>query len=175
VTGKQLLITISYSVAASIAVVALIMVFMSTRESQRTKVDTSKLAHLESYWGYFVASFLVLLFVLTMIDLPYGNASPPKDAQRVRVVAQQFAWNIQPAVVAARRPVAFTLTSKDVQHGFGIYGPSGKLLFQVQVPAAGESAQIATFTFPKPGTYVIDCLEFCGFHHHLMTATLRVY
>jgi cytochrome c oxidase subunit II len=172
VTSKQLLITISYSIASIIAIAALAAVFLSTTARNRAKTDTGKLAHLENYWGYFITAFLIVLLGLTLIDLPYGK-SAPRNVQRVRVVAQQFAWNIQPSTVRAGVPIEFNMTSKDVQHGFGLYEGT-KLLFQVQVPAVGEHAQTAVLTLRKRGTYTIDCLEFCGYHHHLMTATMRV-
>jgi cytochrome c oxidase subunit II len=172
VTSKQLLITVSYSIASILAIGALAAVFLSTTARNRAKTESGKLAHLENYWGYFVTAFLIVLLVLTIIDLPYGK-SAPRNAQRVRVVAQQFAWNIQPSTVRAGVPIEFTLSSKDVQHGFGLYEGT-KLLFQVQVPASGEHVQTAVLTLRKRGTYTIDCLEFCGYHHHLMTATMRV-
>lgn len=171
-TSKQLLITISYSIASIIAIAALVAVFLSTSARSRgAATEHGKLAKLENYWGYFVTAFLIVLLGLTIIDLPYGK-SAPRDAQRVRVVAQQFAWNIQPSTVKAGVPIEFTLSSKDVQHGFGLYKGS-KLLYQVQVPASGSGTQKAIVTLATPGTYTIDCLEFCGYHHHLMIATMR--
>ncbi len=170
-TSKQLLITISYSIASLLAIGALIAVFVSTGRRGRAVPEHSKLAKLENYWGYFVTAFLVVLLVLTLGDLPYG-----KSAARVRahvtVVAQQFAWNIQPSSVPSGVPVEITLRSRDVQHGFGIYSGT-KLLFQVQVPASGEGTQKVVFTFPHAGTYAINCLEFCGYHHHLMVTTMK--
>jgi cytochrome c oxidase subunit II len=171
-TSKQLLITISYSIASIIAIAALAAVFLSTGARHRAKSEHGKLAKLENYWGYFVTAFLIVLLLLTIIDLPYGK-SAPRISERVRVIAQQFAWNIQPSTVRAGVPIEFTLSSKDVQHGFGVYEKGGKLLFQVQVPAVGGGTQKAVLTLPKRGTYTIDCLEFCGFHHHLMVGTLR--
>jgi cytochrome c oxidase subunit 2 len=173
-TSKQLLITITYSIASIIAIGALVAVFMSTGSRRREAIpEHHKLAKLENYWGYFITALLIVLLALTIVDLPYGKTAPRISA-RVRVIAQQFAWNIQPSTVRAGVPVEFTLTSRDVQHGFGIYADNGrKLLFQVQVPATGSSEQKAVFTFPRPGTYNIACLEFCGFHHHLMTASMK--
>jgi cytochrome c oxidase subunit 2 len=171
VTSKQLLITITYSIASILAIAALVAVFLSTTARNRAATEHGKLAKLENYWGYFVTAFLIVLLVLTIIDIPYGK-SAPRNAQQVRVIAQQFAWNIQPSTVRAGVPIEFTLSSKDVQHGFGLYEGT-KLLFQVQVPASGEKTQKAVLTLSKRGTYTIDCLEFCGYHHHLMVATLR--
>jgi cytochrome c oxidase subunit II len=70
-------------------------------------------------------------------------------------------------------PVEFHLRSRDVQHGFGVYD-GNKLLFQVQVPAKGQTEQDLVHTFSKPGTYDVLCMEFCGFQHHTMRGTLRV-
>ena len=171
-TSKQILITVSYSIAALIAIAALAAVFLSTRAPFRGHApEHARMAKLENYWGYFITAFLIVLLALTLIDIPYGKGDPPK-AQQVKVIAQQFAWNIQPSTVRAGQAVRFTLTSRDVAHGFGIY-EGEKLLFQVQVPAAGESPQVVYFTFPRRGTYQINCLEFCGFHHYLMISTMK--
>jgi cytochrome c oxidase subunit 2 len=170
-TSKQLLITISYSIASIVAIWALAAVFLSTSARNRAAaIEHGRLARLENYWGYFVTAFLLVLLGLTIVDLPYGK-SAPRAAAQMKVVAQQFAWNIQPSTVRAGVPIKITLRSRDVQHGFGVYQGS-KLLFQVQVPAGGET-QTVVFTFPSPGTYTINCLEFCGYHHHLMIGTVK--
>jgi cytochrome c oxidase subunit II len=175
VTSKQLLITISYSIASLLAIGALAAVFLSTRrhEQPASLPEHGKMARLENYWGYFVTALLIVFLVLTIIDIPYGKGAPGGPSQRVTVIGQQFAWNIEPSTIRAHVPVRFSFTSNDVQHGFGIYDGE-KLLFQVQVPAKGESAQVTYFTFPHPGTYTINCLEFCGFHHYLMVGTMKV-
>lgn len=76
---------------------------------------------------------------------------------------------MRPSTIKADRPVDFRLVSRDVQHGFGVY-KGNELVFQVQVPAKDQPEQRYVTSFDEPGTYEINCLEFCGFQHHEMTA-----
>jgi hypothetical protein len=76
VTSKQLLITITYSIASILAIAALVAVFLSTTARNRAATEHGKLAKLENYWGYFVTAFLIVLLVLTIIDIPTGRALP---------------------------------------------------------------------------------------------------
>lgn len=168
----QLVITVLYSISVLISVVVLVLLLRSTRARHRGTVEERRLAGFENRWAVVVATFLVVLLAATIFQTPYGDTKQVKNAQHVNVTAQQFAWNIQPSAVRAGKPVEFNFRSLDVQHGFGVYRKH-KLLFQIQVPAAGQ-AQRVVHTFDHPGTYEILCLEFCGFQHHLMRATFRV-
>ena len=58
------------------------------------------------------------------------------------------------------------LTSTDVNHGFGLYGPDGAFVLQAQiVPDADTKVR---HTFETTGHYTVRCLEYCGLYHHLM-------
>jgi heme/copper-type cytochrome/quinol oxidase subunit 2 len=104
----------------------------------RTQPDLHKLAEFEKRWLLIVVAILLALLLATIWLAPYGN-SASGGAQIVRVDAQQFAWTLKPARVRAHAPVEFLLTSKDVNHGFGIYKGT-KFVAQVQVvPAARPS------------------------------------
>ena len=69
-------------------------------------------------------------------------------------------------------PVEFRVTSADVNHGFGIYDESLRLLAQTQA-MPGYTNRLR-FTFQKPGKYRILCLEYCGLGHHEMPAEISV-
>jgi cytochrome c oxidase subunit 2 len=175
VNGSQLLLTIVYSLLVVVSGVIAALVIRSTRAraAAAAEPDHERLAGLENRWGVAVVVMLCALLFLTIFSVPYGRTDAPPGAQTVLVRGQQFGWNVQPAQVPAGRPVLFRVSSKDVQHGFGVYDGT-KLLFQVQVPAAGEPEQRYSYTFDKPGTYEILCLEFCGVQHHNMRGQLRV-
>jgi len=177
VNGTQLGLTIVYGLACIVSVAIFVALIRSTRARRRAaagELDTERLAHGENRWGLLVVAFLVIMLAATIWQVPYGaTKSGDPRAQRVDVTGQQFGWTIQPNEVRAGVPVQFRLSSRDVQHGFGVYD-GNKFLFQVQVPAAGEHVQYITRTFSKPGVYQVLCLEFCGFQHHLMKATFRV-
>lgn len=158
-TGTQVGLTIAYAIVVAISCAALALVFRSTRARSGAAPDHDRMSLLENRWGFAVIVMLVIALAVTLFWIPYGRANPDPDAQQVRVVGQQFGWSVQPAVVRAGRPVQFRLTSKDVQHGFGIYRGT-KLIFQVQVPARGSAVQLYRHTFDRRGTYEINCLEF---------------
>ena len=172
--GTQLLLTITYGLLVAASTVCLVLLVRSTRaRTAGEELDHERVAGMENRWGVVVVVLLVTLLAVTIFSVPYGRSDAPAGAQRVVVQGQQFGWSVRPAVVRAGRPVEFRLTSKDVQHGFGVYDGT-KLLFQVQVPAQGENEQRYSYTFDEPGTYDILCLEFCGFQHHMMRGSLRV-
>jgi cytochrome c oxidase subunit 2 len=102
---------------------------------------------------------------------PYGKGAGDPGAQQLNVKGVQFAWLVK-GRVRAGRPVQFNLTSGDVNHNLGLYTMGWKLLFQVQV-VPGRT-QHYVYTFRRPGSYRVVCLEFCGLDHHLMNTTIRV-
>ena len=171
--GVQTFLTISYSILVVVSCVILAIVLRSTRAGRRGPVDHDTLAGNENRWGVVVVILLVTMLAATIWSLPYGEGKAEAGAQVVRVTGQQFGWAVLPGTVRAGKPVEFRLTSKDVQHGFGVF-KGHELIFQVQVPAKGENQQIKVHTFDKPGTYEILCMEFCGYQHHMMRGTLKV-
>lgn len=69
-------------------------------------------------------------------------------------------------------PVVFHATSDDVSHGFGVYDPNGRLLFQTQAMPGWVNKVV--WSFAEPGTYTIRCLEYCGLVHHGMIGEITV-
>jgi cytochrome c oxidase subunit 2 len=173
VTGVQLFLTIAYAIVVTISAVVAALVIRSTRAKRRADVDPERLAGFENRWGFVVIVLLISALAATIWSLPYDETEAQPGAQRVTVRAQQFGWAIQPARVQVGRPVQFVMTSKDVQHGFGVFD-GNKLLVQVQVPARSQGEQRYVYTFDKRGTYEVLCMEFCGFQHHMMRGQLRV-
>ena len=172
--GNQVFLTIAYSLLVLASGVGLALLVRSTAAKRRAEPDHDRLARGENRWGVVVVALLVTMLAATIWSLPYDDtADAGADAQVVAVRGQQFGWSIRPSQVRAGVPVTFRVSSKDVQHGFGVYEGT-KLIGQVQVPAAGEPVQEYTMTFERPGTYEILCLEFCGVQHHMMRGRLRV-
>jgi cytochrome c oxidase subunit 2 len=64
------------------------------------------------------------------------------------------------------------VTSRDVNHGFGIYDASLKLLTQIQ--AMPGYVNKVHYTFTRPGKYRVMCMEYCGLIHHDMIAELTI-
>jgi len=86
----------------------------------------------------------------------------------VTVIAEMFAFDPDPIVVPAGRPVTFRITSPDVIHGFHVPGTN--------VNAMVLPGYVTEFTvsFPKVGEKPVLCHEYCGLLHHEMIGSLVV-
>ena len=166
------IIAVSYTIVCVVAIVLLVVVAASTRG--RRSLDAPALRRLgerEKTWFAIVIVLLVALLFATIFFTPYGRSAGP-DAQIEKIKGLQFAWLVPGKPLQAGRPVEFRLTSDDVSHGFGVYTSSGRFLFQVQVMAG--KTQTYVYTFKRPGTYKILCLEYCGLNHDQMQSRLTV-
>lgn len=121
------------------------------------------------FWALGIAAAIAL--VISLPALPYPSARELSTARHVEVIAQQYGFTL-PASLPLGAPVVFDVTSRDVNHGFGIYGPDGGLIGQVQ--AMPDYVNHLPFTFTAPGRYTIRCLEYCGVGHAYMQASFEV-
>jgi len=110
---------------------------------------------------------------------------PPPD-ERIRVIAQQWAWTfVHPGPdreldtaddvttvneLRLKRDTVyhFELTSRDVVHSFSI--PA----FRLKQDAVPGRVISGWFEPTRPGTYDIQCAEMCGIGHALMPARVTV-
>jgi len=113
---------------------------------------------------------LFLGFAASVIAYPYPEFRGKPEAY-VRVEGVRFTWIMNITVVPANKPVAFLVTSRDVNHGLGIYTSDGRLIAQVQAMPGYVNELIVVL---KPGKYYIACLEYCGIGHHIMITTFEV-
>ncbi|HZQ04907.1 MAG TPA: hypothetical protein VFA88_12925 [Gaiellaceae bacterium] len=155
-----------------LGVVFMVWVALSTR-ARRDDVepDVAKLGEREKTWFAIVVVLLAALLFATILFTPYGR-SAGRNAQVERIRAIQFAWLVPGTPLRAGAPVEFRLSSADVNHGFAVYNSAGTLLFEVQVMPG--KTQEYVYTFRKPGTYTILCIEFCGVGHARMQGQLTV-
>ena len=102
------------------------------------------------------------------VESNLGSALEPDGSITVRIVAEQYMFVPQCAVVPASTPVRFRLTSADVTHGFFVQSTNTNAMV---VP--GYITNVRT-GFENPGTYQMPCDEFCGFGHHAMAARVVV-
>lgn len=132
-------------------------------------------------WRRVVAVALLAGFVFVNFEslshLPYigmarARATSAAPAQSVQAAGEEWEWTLKPEQVVAGQPVEFHVTSKDVNHGFGLYDPALNLIAQTQAMPGYEN--VLRVTLDKPGTYQILCLEYCGVMHHNMKTTLTV-
>lgn len=172
--------------AAVIILIALFLYFQSRRKSPSPEEDHKRIYGLRTI--YFVILIVALGATLgaTLQHLPYFNPDPHSPAPLiVKVTGSQWMWAFKiikgphPGAETDNKltlpfdgPVEFRVTSTDVNHGFGLYDNAGTLLGQVQ--AMPGYVNTLYFRFPKPGTYHVLCLEYCGIGHQFMHATIKV-
>ncbi|HET7212826.1 MAG TPA: hypothetical protein VFL79_04520 [Terriglobia bacterium] len=140
-------------------------------------------------WGFGVLTgglLLALLLTLPRSSYPQHGRKPDRV---VYAVGMQYSWSLSdqpikspeewreesyapPVEIPAGSLVEFQVTSFDVNHGFGVYSPSGKLLGDVQ--AMPGYFNLLRLRFTMPGTYRVLCLELCGMGHHRMWGEFEV-
>jgi cytochrome c oxidase subunit 2 len=124
-------------------------------------------------WFFALGGVLTAAFLTALPYVPYANnrlASGPA-AMHANVAASQYTWGIDGAVTTGGK-VDFAVTSGDVNHGFGIYDPSGHLVGQVQAMPGYTNHLVMQFR--APGDYTVRCLEYCGPGHSSMLMTMHI-
>lgn len=121
-------------------------------------------------WLIVLSLILAAGVVTSLTLLPYPGGA--QASVKVAVTGGQFYWSVSPPTVPAGGTIRFEVTSADVNHGFGVYGPDGVLLGQVQaMPGYTNDLELE---LEEPGTYLVSCLEYCGIRHHEMTREIEV-
>jgi len=150
---------------------------------------------LEKVWLTFGIAMLVVFLAITgvsafamgmnpptnhthSIDPSQVDNTPPFDKPGLRLVGDNeyqavitsFIFQFEPSLmeIPAGSTVHFSITSKDVVHGFQIVGTNVNMM-----ATPGEVNQL-TYKFDKPGEYLILCNEYCGAGHEVMQARLIV-
>ena len=109
----------------------------------------------------------------TLADLPYvATDLRSGPVQTVEAVGRQWEWTLSRNSFRVGETVEFRVTSADVNHGFGIYDPSMRVVAQTQ--AMPDYVNILRHKFQIPGKYTILCLEYCGLAHHAMATEFEV-
>lgn len=148
--------------AAAIGTMVLVALYGS-RAPVPQEVVAAKGYAIRRYWFYTIVVVAVAVFGLTIPHMPYGSAQSP--GRHYPVVAQQYSFSL-PQVLPVNTPIVFDVTSRDVNHGFGIYDPKGRLIAQVQ--AMPDYVNHLPVTFHLRGHYTVRCLEYCGIAHAAM-------
>lgn len=128
---------------------------------------------------YAAGLFLVLASTLafTLTKTPYKAFGQERPAVVVEVTGRMWQWQLGaqgagPLEVPANRLVEFAVTAADVNHGFGVYDDQGNLIAQTQA-MPGYTNRLR-MVFPRPGTYHVLCMEYCGTIHHTMVSSFTV-
>jgi cytochrome c oxidase subunit II len=124
------------------------------------------------FWVLIVGLLPTAIYTISKNPYSLPASAQSTAPQVVKAVGQQFGWNLSSKEFKVGQPVEFDVTSTDVNHGFGIYDENMHLLAQTQ--AMPDYTNKLYYTFQKPGTYQILCLEYCGVGHHVMIAKVTV-
>ncbi len=162
-------IAIGYLTFVALGLIIAFAVLWSTRRGRRDGgqgVAIEKAERAEPWWGVVVLVLLTVLLGITIWQAPWFTENDdPKDVQ-VKVTGVQFGFLVEPTAVRVGQDVEFNVTSKDVHHAMGLYNPRGQMIMNVEaIPGYTISR---SYHFTEPGTYIIRCLEFCGYKHHEM-------
>ncbi|MUV38550.1 Cytochrome-c oxidase [Lentibacillus sp. JNUCC-1] len=127
-----------------------------------------------SFYAMTLVVFMLVITIYTLRELPYNQPvyGQGNEPVIVDVEALQFGWDMSETTFKVGEPVEFHVTSRDVNHGFGIYDEEMNLLAQTQ--AMPDYMNKVYMTFDEPGTYDILCLEYCGLAHHMMVSQIEV-
>jgi cytochrome c oxidase subunit 2 len=184
--------TLLYLFIVTVAVGAAgILIVMATTRMKKQTFASKKKYHFERYWAIGIAAVLIWLWVTSYPWMPpvaFSSVNPTqKNIQIVDITAGQWFWLMHKAgeplnpgqtphvTLIAGQPVKFVAHSVDVNHGLGIFdGPAdgSPILLQMQVVPGLDN--IFYYTFDKPGTYIVRCLEYCGYAHPYMTSVIKV-
>jgi cytochrome c oxidase subunit II len=149
-----------------VALVFLYVISQTARQADTTQVQ----ARASAIRRWFFLALIVLgvgVTAATLVPFPIPSQHPSSQARQVvKAVGRQWGWELSPGPIRAGVPVEFHVTSADVNHGFGIYDSSGRLLAQTQAMPGRTNRLVHTFT--RPGKYRILCLEYCGLVHYGM-------
>jgi cytochrome c oxidase subunit II len=124
----------------------------------------------------------VVISLLTWVGAESWNVERiiehvPTDAETIKVIGQQWFWTFEhqdgtkevgQLHVKQGVPYKFELVSKDVVHDFNV--PD----FVVLMDAVPGRVNVVWNIFDKPGEFLIQCREYCGFGHADMRAKLFV-
>ncbi len=154
--------------AAAIAVMIFVALYGANRPAPQGVVSAKGYA-IRRYWFWTVLVVAVAGFIVTIPRFPYGTART--IGRHYAVIAQQYSFALPPSV-PADTPVVFDVTSRDVNHGFAIYDPQGRLVGQVQ--AMPSYVNHLPFRFHARGRYTVRCLEYCGIAHAAMEGGFQV-
>lgn len=169
--AEELLLT--FLVLAALVTAVFVAAAWSTRWPEQSEDEVHRRGYvIRGRWFLFLLLFLLAVFFGTVPFFPYlAAAGALQPALKAPVIARQFAF-LMPDQFPLNRRILFEVTSRDVNHGFGIYNPEGHLIAQTQ--AMPDYVNYLAVTFHQPGHYSVRCLEYCGAGHAVMEKDFTV-
>ncbi|MDI9631373.1 MAG: cytochrome c oxidase subunit II [Acidobacteriota bacterium] len=174
---QSLAALVSLVLALIVVAVALVVV---RRASRRDPAGYANVYRVRRYYAIGLIGALAVLLALTLARTPYAVAAAPPPDLKVEAFGWMWAWEFVvdgesrgPRIeLPAGKLVEFAVSARDVNHGFGIYDPQGRLVAQTQaMPGYVNPLRVR---FDEPGTYHVLCLEYCGLGHAVMMGEISV-
>ncbi|RJP81914.1 MAG: cytochrome c oxidase subunit II [Desulfobacteraceae bacterium] len=159
-----------------ITIVMIVFVFKYSRSRNPLPSDIRDNWKLEVLWTVIPSIIALSMFYYGWSSYT-GLRNVPAGALEIEVTGQMYSWIFlypndketeNELVVPLGKPVKLNITSSDVLHSLFI--PA----YRIKVDAVPGMKTYAWFLPDKPGSYYMQCAEFCGVGHADMTATLRV-
>jgi cytochrome c oxidase subunit II len=158
---------------AGVALVAAIAAYFVIRYRRRDNAPTPRIVAPPWLEGGVIVVLLAMFIGWWVVGfLQYRELeTAPSNAIPVYVTAKQWMWKFQypdgPSstdvlVVPVNQPIKLIMQSRDVIHSF--YVPA----FRIKQDVVPGRATTAWFEAIAPGTYDIECTQYCGTRHSLM-------
>ncbi|MDQ2715400.1 MAG: cytochrome c oxidase subunit II [Chloroflexota bacterium] len=129
-------------------------------------------------WMGITGALCLFLLIWGLFGFYQNTVAAAPNPLIVQVTGQQWLWNFsypqygtasQILELPVNRAVEFSVTSKEVLHGFAIRS------LGVRIDAnPGQITTIPAITPTQIGTYSVACVELCGLYHSYMWATVKV-
>ena len=165
---QSTILIITLAIMAALAIIFWLQI-RAVSSDKEADAKTANTLRTRLIWGLTIVGIIVA--ILSLRPWPHAIASSDQ-AVRVAVTGGQWWWEVDRETIPLGKPINFAVTTEDVTHGMGIYDSNMRLLIQVQA-IPGYTSPI-TYTFTKPGTYQILCMEYCGVAHHDMVNEFEV-
>lgn len=178
-------ILLLFLILAGISTLVFTYVYLSSKKVNNTEQGMVNPLR-KRFW--FLLILFVILGIFASVTIPkspyylYENENPFRV---IHVATMQFSFLLSNNAIDPKNPagdpaielpvnelIEFRVTSLDVNHGFGIYDKSNKLIAQTQ--AMPGYVNRLRWKFTEPGNYTILCLEFCGMAHQSMRSSFTV-
>jgi cytochrome c oxidase subunit 2 len=149
----------------------------SDDESRQEPAQVYGSNQIEAAWTIIpILIVFVLIGVSARVIAGVQDASPPKQALKIRIVGHQWWWEVQypdygivtaneihmPATADGSLASFIELTSADVNHSFWIPQLGGK------TDLIANRVNYTWFDPKEPGVYVGNCAQYCGTEHAKM-------
>lgn len=170
------LITVTGAVTVLILIVLVVFIVRYRHSKHPVAEQIGGSIPLELTWSLIPLGIFMIFFAWGA-NIYVSEATPPRDCLQIYVVAKQWMWKVQhengareinALHVPVDRDVRVTMISQDVIHSFWI--PE----FRIKADVLPGRYTTVWFHAYRPGTYHLNCSEYCGSFHSRMLGTVTV-